>query len=127
MAVSLVTGGAGFIGSHVADCLLESGDHVVILDDLSGGFPENIPAAATFVEGSVDSVTSEPEAEIFIIALQPRLAIEMPEVRCVCVRCCGQGANSIAGKLFVNPLGSGVGNRTQFQRGFPTWIGRIFP
>jgi UDP-glucose 4-epimerase len=49
----LVTGGAGFIGSHVADALLAAGHKVVVLDDLSGGFRENVPVAATFVEGSI--------------------------------------------------------------------------
>ena len=50
---SLVTGGAGFMGSHVADHLLASGHDVVVLDDLSGGFWENVPAEATFVHGSI--------------------------------------------------------------------------
>jgi UDP-glucose 4-epimerase len=50
---SLVTGGAGFMGSHVADHLLASGHDVVVLDDLSGGFRENVPAEATFVQGSI--------------------------------------------------------------------------
>ena len=50
---SLVTGGAGFMGSHVADRLLALGHDVVVLDDLSGGFRENVPAAATFVQGSI--------------------------------------------------------------------------
>lgn len=50
---SLVTGGAGFMGSHVADHLLRMGHDVVILDDLSGGFRENLPENATFVQGSV--------------------------------------------------------------------------
>jgi UDP-glucose 4-epimerase len=49
----LVTGGAGFMGSHVADHLLASGHDVVVLDDLSGGFRENVPEAATFVQGSI--------------------------------------------------------------------------
>lgn len=40
----LVTGGAGFIGSHLAEYLLNAGYNVVILDDLSGGFAENIEA-----------------------------------------------------------------------------------
>ena len=49
----LVTGGAGFIGSHVAEALIARGHDVTILDDLSGGFRENVPTAATFVSGSV--------------------------------------------------------------------------
>ena len=53
MVDSLVTGGAGFIGSHVAECLLRSGRGVLVLDDLSGGFIENVPAGAAFVEGSI--------------------------------------------------------------------------
>lgn len=53
MPTSLVTGGAGFIGSHVADCCLQAGHRVVVLDDLSGGFRENVPPGADFVEGSV--------------------------------------------------------------------------
>ena len=49
----LVTGGAGFIGSHVADGLLARGHEVFVLDDLSGGFRENVPAGATFVEANI--------------------------------------------------------------------------
>lgn len=53
MPTSLVTGGAGFMGSHVTDHLLRMGHDVVVIDDLSGGFEENVPSAATFVKGSV--------------------------------------------------------------------------
>lgn len=50
---ALVTGGAGFMGSHVVDTLLALGDTVVALDDLSGGFADNVNPAATFVQGSI--------------------------------------------------------------------------
>jgi UDP-glucose 4-epimerase len=57
MKTVLVTGGAGFIGAHVAEALLRRGCRVTVLDDLSGGFEDNIPAGATFVRGSVTDAT----------------------------------------------------------------------
>lgn len=63
MKISLVTGGAGFIGSHVAQDLIKQGHRVVILDDLSGGFIENIPKEAEFIHGSI--LDHELLAEIF--------------------------------------------------------------
>lgn len=57
MPSSLVTGAAGFIGSHLVDALIERGHTVVALDDLSGGFVDNVNPRATFVEAScVDHV-----------------------------------------------------------------------
>ena len=54
----LVTGGAGFIGSHVVALLLERGHEVRVLDDLSSGVREQVPAAVDFHLGSVtDPVT----------------------------------------------------------------------
>ena len=55
---ALITGGAGFIGSHLADCLLARGDHVVLLDDLSTGRLSNIEhldsrSDVEFVLGSI--------------------------------------------------------------------------
>ena len=49
----LVTGGAGYIGAHVARRLLESGRDVVVIDDLSTGFRPFVPDGAAFVEGSL--------------------------------------------------------------------------
>ena len=51
--VSLVTGGAGFLGSHVVDALVARGEHVVVLDDLSGGFPENVSPNVELLAGSI--------------------------------------------------------------------------
>jgi UDP-glucose 4-epimerase len=49
----LVTGGAGFIGSHLVSSLLESHSEVIILDDLSTGSTENVPTDATLIKGSI--------------------------------------------------------------------------
>jgi UDP-glucose 4-epimerase len=57
----LVTGGAGFIGSHVAEGLAAHGEDVVVLDDLSSGKRENLPDEIELVEGDV----REPLTELF--------------------------------------------------------------
>ena len=49
----LVTGGAGFIGSHLVDALLVSGHQVTVLDDLSAGKAANLDPRATLIEGDV--------------------------------------------------------------------------
>jgi len=49
----LVTGGAGYIGSHVAGALLDAGLPVVVLDDLSSGFEQFVPGSASFVRGTL--------------------------------------------------------------------------
>jgi nucleoside-diphosphate-sugar epimerase len=52
---ALVTGGAGFIGSHLAEGLIASGWNVIVLDDLSSGLESNVPAGCQFVVGSADN------------------------------------------------------------------------
>ena len=48
-----ITGGAGFIGSHVADAYLALGAEVVVIDDLSTGLRRNVPRGARFVEADI--------------------------------------------------------------------------
>lgn len=55
----LVTGGAGFIGSHVADACLAAGHDVMVLDNLSSGKQENVPEGAKFVLGDICSDVAE--------------------------------------------------------------------
>jgi UDP-glucose 4-epimerase len=84
---SLVTGGAGFIGSHVADRLLSRGDEVVVVDNLQSGRRERVPAAAEFHQvdirdaAGLRSLVSEfaPQA-IFHLAAQAdvRVSVEDP-------------------------------------------------
>ncbi len=64
----LVTGGAGFIGSHVVEYYAAKGHGVRVLDNLSTGLRENLPASAEFVEGDIrdprDCMIACDEAEV---------------------------------------------------------------
>jgi UDP-glucose 4-epimerase len=83
-----VTGGAGFIGSHVVDALVARGDQVVVLDDLSQGKRENVNPAAELVVGdirdrqAVEAVFAEarPEACLHLAAqADVRVSIAHPD------------------------------------------------
>ena len=58
MRTFLVTGGAGFIGSHMVDRLIHDGHRVIVLDNLSTGSLANLPPAAIFQEGDVTDVAT---------------------------------------------------------------------
>jgi UDP-glucose 4-epimerase len=62
MKTWLVTGGAGFIGSHLCEALLAQGDAVRVLDDMSTGKRENLPASATLIEGDVADASAVRDA-----------------------------------------------------------------
>ncbi|MFB5674656.1 NAD-dependent epimerase/dehydratase family protein [Paenibacillus terreus] len=69
----LVTGGAGFIGSHVVDSLVESGQTVAIVDNLSTGYKENINKKAVFFEMDITSIELTNVFEVF----RPDVVIHM--------------------------------------------------
>lgn len=62
MARYVITGGAGFIGSHLCDLLLEQGHEAVVFDDLSTGHLSNIPAGAAFIEGDITDAAAITQA-----------------------------------------------------------------
>jgi UDP-glucose 4-epimerase len=88
---AIVTGGAGFIGSHVVDALVARGDDVTVLDDLSSGRRENVNSGAELVVGDIrddEAVAAlfrelRPEA-CFHLAAQAdvRVSVERPDYDC---------------------------------------------
>jgi UDP-glucose 4-epimerase len=83
---AVVTGGAGFIGSHVVEALLARGDDVAVVDDLSSGKRENLPGGVRLVTADIreglDAVFGEARPEVcFHLAAQVdvRVSVERPE------------------------------------------------
>jgi UDP-glucose 4-epimerase len=81
---AIVTGGAGFIGSHVVEALLARGDEVLVVDDLSSGKRENLPDGARLEETDIreplDSYFDGAEACFHLAAqVDVRISVERPE------------------------------------------------
>lgn len=53
---AIVTGGAGFIGSHIAERLVKDGHEVIVIDDLSAGKIDNIPPGVKFIERDISKI-----------------------------------------------------------------------
>ena len=87
----VVTGGAGFIGSHVVEALLARGDDVAVLDNLASGRRENVPAGAELIEADVRDATAvdrlfdrlRPDACAHLAAqADVRVSVERPDYDC---------------------------------------------
>ena len=87
----IVTGGAGFIGSHIVEALVARGDEAVVLDNLSSGRPENLAADVELVEGDIRDETAvdelfdrvQPGACIHLAAqADVRVSVERPAYDC---------------------------------------------
>ncbi len=68
----IVTGGAGFIGSHVADVFVARGDEVHVLDNLATGSQDNVPVDATFHDGDIRN-----DAAMLFDAVRPELCVHL--------------------------------------------------
>src|SRR5262249_44847673 len=83
----LITGGAGFIGSNVADALIVAGHDVAIVDDLSSGSAENVPSGARWYrvdirEAELDAVFAEERPELVChhaAQVSVRRSVDTPE------------------------------------------------
>jgi UDP-glucose 4-epimerase len=105
----LVTGGAGFIGSHVAEALVARGEDVVVLDDLSSGKRENLPEGVELVEGDI----REPQDELFA-GVKPNVCYHLAaqiDVRVSVARPEHDAAINVLGT--VNLLQAGLEHGTQ--------------
>jgi len=82
---SLVTGGAGFIGSHIVDKLIEQGDEVVIVDNLATGKQHNLNPKAKFIEldisdpQTIEVVAQEKPDRIFHLAAQALVTVSVKD------------------------------------------------
>lgn len=73
---ALVTGGAGYVGSHMVRALLDAGHEVVVLDDLSTGHRDAIPPEAKFVHGSVEGARSVLDGVDAVLHFAAKIRVE---------------------------------------------------
>src|SRR5207253_4729378 len=75
---TVVTGGAGFIASHLVDALVGRGDDVVVVDDLSSGTREFVNPAATFVQADIrEGIDAAGADAVFHLAAQADVQTSM--------------------------------------------------
>jgi UDP-glucose 4-epimerase len=110
----VVTGGAGFIGSHVADAFLERGDEVLVVDDLSAGTRDRVPAAAGFAELDVaveealaDALTAFRPDYVAHLAAQASVTVSVKDPH-------RDFASNVLGTFNVLRIATGLGARTVF-------------
>jgi UDP-glucose 4-epimerase len=113
MAYYLVTGGAGFIGSHIVEALLRDGHAVRVLDDLSTGRAENLPLGVELITASVTDPSAVDRAFDGIDACFHLAAIaSVEQARREWLRC---HTVNISGTIAVFD----AAHRRQRERGFP--------
>lgn len=104
---AVVTGGAGFIGSHVAEALLARGDEVTVIDNLASGKRENVPAGASLVEHDVRQPLEIDADVVFHLAAQAdvRVSVDDPVY---------DAAVNVLGTIHVLEAARAVGARVVF-------------
>jgi UDP-glucose 4-epimerase len=110
----VVTGGAGFIGSHLADAFLERGDEVLVVDDLSSGSRERVPSQATLV---VLDVANSDDVQAAFADFRPDFVCHLAAQSSVTVSVANPErdfASNVLGTFNVVRSGTEVGARTAF-------------